>query len=117
MIEDAKAKGFDAGRFSFNVVGGRCEHCQGAGVTRIPMNFLPDVYVKCDQCGGKQCFVGPNGDGVFLHILAADVNGSAQSDAQALALTQCVCHGTFMGADLFAVQVQKVAGLVEFSGV
>ena len=50
----AKAKGYDKGRFSFNVVGGRCEHCQGAGVTRIPMNFLPDVYVKCSECDGKR---------------------------------------------------------------
>ena len=51
---DARAKGFDKGRFSFNVPGGRCENCGGAGVTRIPMNFLPDVYVKCDECGGKR---------------------------------------------------------------
>jgi len=51
---EAKTRGFDKGRFSFNVVGGRCENCQGAGVTRIPMNFLPDVYVKCDQCDGKR---------------------------------------------------------------
>lgn len=51
---DAKSRGFDKGRFSFNVPGGRCEHCQGAGVTRIPMNFLPDVYVKCDECDGKR---------------------------------------------------------------
>ncbi len=51
---EAKARGFDKGRFSFNMPGGRCEHCQGAGVTRIPMNFLPDVYVKCDECDGKR---------------------------------------------------------------
>ena len=51
---EAKAKGFDKSRFSFNIPGGRCEHCQGAGVTRIPMNFLPDVYVKCDECNGKR---------------------------------------------------------------
>ena len=51
---DARAKGYDKGRFSFNVVGGRCETCQGAGVVRIPMNFLPDVYVKCDDCGGRR---------------------------------------------------------------
>lgn len=51
---ESKAHGFDKGRFSFNVPGGRCEHCQGAGVTRIPMNFLPDVYVKCDECNGKR---------------------------------------------------------------
>ena len=51
---EAKAHGFDKSRFSFNMPGGRCEHCQGAGVTRIPMNFLPDVYVKCDECNGKR---------------------------------------------------------------
>ena len=51
---EAKARGFDKGRFSFNVVGGRCETCEGAGVTRIPMNFLPDVYVKCEACNGKR---------------------------------------------------------------
>ena len=51
---EAKARGFDKGRFSFNVVGGRCEKCEGAGVTRIPMNFLPDVYVKCEDCNGKR---------------------------------------------------------------
>ena len=51
---EARAKGFTKGRFSFNVPGGRCENCGGAGVTRIPMNFLPDVYVKCDECNGRR---------------------------------------------------------------
>ena len=51
---DAKAKGYGAGRFSFNVRGGRCEACEGDGVKCIEMNFLPDVYVKCDVCKGKR---------------------------------------------------------------
>ncbi len=51
---EAKAKGFDKGRFSFNIPGGRCEKCQGAGVVLVPMNFLPDVYVKCDECDGMR---------------------------------------------------------------
>ena len=54
MTPDAKARGYDAGRFSFNVKGGRCEACQGDGVMCIEMNFLPDVYVKCEVCKGKR---------------------------------------------------------------
>ncbi|MBE8954574.1 MAG: excinuclease ABC subunit UvrA [Quinella sp. 2Q5] len=50
----AKVRGYKAGRFSFNVKGGRCESCGGNGVLRIPMNFLPDVFVTCDVCGGKR---------------------------------------------------------------
>ena len=52
--EEARALGYSKGRFSFNVPGGRCEKCQGAGVTRIPMSFLPDVYVVCEECEGKR---------------------------------------------------------------
>ena len=51
---DAQTRGFKAGRFSFNVKGGRCEECKGAGVQTIEMNFLPDVYVTCKACGGKR---------------------------------------------------------------
>ena len=52
--KDAKARGYDKGRFSFNVRGGRCERCQGDGVIRVPMHFLPDVYVPCEECNGKR---------------------------------------------------------------
>ncbi len=52
--KEAKARGYNAGRFSFNVKGGRCETCQGDGVLRIEMNFLPDVYVQCSDCKGKR---------------------------------------------------------------
>ena len=51
---DAQIRGFKAGRFSFNVKGGRCEECRGAGVQTIEMNFLPDVYVRCKVCGGHR---------------------------------------------------------------
>ena len=51
---DAQVRGFKAGRFSFNVKGGRCEECRGAGVQTIEMNFLPDVYVRCKACGGHR---------------------------------------------------------------
>ncbi len=54
MLPDARERGYKPGRFSFNVVGGRCEACQGEGQRRIEMNFLPDVYVLCEVCNGRR---------------------------------------------------------------
>ncbi len=51
---EAKIRGYKPGRFSFNVKGGRCEACRGDGVLKIEMNFLPDVYVECEECKGKR---------------------------------------------------------------
>tara|TARA_B100001094_G_scaffold136809_1_gene132485 strand:- start:6042 stop:8864 length:2823 start_codon:yes stop_codon:yes gene_type:complete len=54
MTPESLIRGYKPGRFSFNVVGGRCETCQGAGLRKIEMNFLPDVYINCDNCNGKR---------------------------------------------------------------
>jgi excinuclease ABC subunit A len=53
-LPDSKMRGYKSGRFSFNVRGGRCENCEGDGTIKIEMNFLPDVYITCDVCGGKR---------------------------------------------------------------
>lgn len=54
QTKEAKMRGYGPGRFSFNTKGGRCEKCSGDGVIKIEMQFLPDVYVTCEECDGKR---------------------------------------------------------------
>ena len=53
-VPESRVRGYTAGRFSFNIKGGRCEACQGEGIIQIEMHFLPDVYVPCEVCAGKR---------------------------------------------------------------
>ena len=68
-LPEAKIRGYKAGRFSFNVKGGRCEACQGDGVIKIEMNFLPNVYVECKECHGKRY----NEEAMEIHYKGKDI--------------------------------------------
>ena len=67
---EARIRGYKPGRFSFNVKGGRCEVCKGDGVLKIEMHFLPDVYVKCDECKGKRY----NKEALEIHYKNMDIS-------------------------------------------
>jgi excinuclease ABC subunit A len=69
-LPEAKIRGYRAGRFSFNVKGGRCEACQGDGVVKIEMNFLPNVYVECEECRGRRY----NNEALEIHYKGKDIS-------------------------------------------
>ncbi|MGC1294211.1 MAG: excinuclease ABC subunit UvrA [Alloacidobacterium sp.] len=77
MLPESRERGYKAGRFSFNVAGGRCEACQGEGQRRIEMNFLPDVYVQCEVCNGRR---------YNQETLAVKFNGYSIADVLELAI-------------------------------
>jgi excinuclease ABC subunit A len=80
MLPESRERGYKPGRFSFNVSGGRCEACQGEGQRRIEMNFLPDVYVQCEVCGGRR----------YNHeTLAVHYNGNSIADLLEMPVRTC----------------------------
>jgi len=77
-LPEAQIRGYKAGRFSFNVKGGRCENCQGDGVIKIEMNFLPNVYVECKECHGKRY----NDEALEIHYKGKDISEVLQMTAE-----------------------------------
>ncbi len=96
-LPEAKLRGYSAGRFSFNVRGGRCENCAGDGIIKIEMHFLPDVYVTCEQCGGKRY----NREALEIHY-----KGKSISDV--LEMTTEVALGFFENIPAIARKLQTL---------
>jgi len=99
---EAKIRGYKAGRFSFNVKGGRCEGCQGAGVKTIEMNFLPDVYILCNDCNGKR---------YNRETLEVKYKGKSISDVLNLTINQAVDFFENVPAILQKLKTLKEVGL------
>ena len=97
QLPESKARGYKPGRFSFNVKGGRCETCQGDGVIKIEMHFLPDVYVECDQCKGKR-----------YNRETLEVKYKDQSIADVLNMTVAECADLFKAVPLIRDKMETL---------
>lgn len=100
MTKDSKIKGFSKGRFSFNVKGGRCEACQGAGIVKIEMNFLPDVYVECDVCNGKR-----------YNKETLDVNYKGKNISEVLEMTVTEAYEFFKSIPILEKKLKVLIGV------
>ena len=96
-VPEARQRGYDAGRFSFNVQGGRCEACQGDGVTRVEMHFLPDIYVACDVCHGKR-----------YNRETLEIRYKGRNIQEVLEMTVAEAHGFFSAVPPIARKLQTL---------
>ncbi len=96
-VPEARQRGYDAGRFSFNVKGGRCEACQGDGVTKVEMHFLPDIYVACDVCHGKR-----------YNRETLEIRYKGRNIYEVLEMTVTQAHGFFSAVPTLARKLQTL---------
>jgi excinuclease ABC subunit A len=96
-VPEARQRGYDAGRFSFNVKGGRCEACQGDGVTKVEMHFLPDLYVACDVCHGKR-----------YNRETLEIRYKGRNIHEVLEMTVAEAHGFFSAVPPIARKLQTL---------
>jgi excinuclease ABC subunit A len=100
QVPEARARGYEPGRFSFNVKGGRCETCQGDGVIKVEMHFLPDVYVPCDTCAGKR-----------YNRETLDIRYKGKNISEVLKLTVEDAHALFRNVPMVAHKLETLVAV------